>query len=65
MIFLKAQNNDDYLGYLLFKQIYYIFAKISIFKKWFVVGILRFQMWFDVDLLNFKIELCCSFFGLF
>jgi hypothetical protein len=37
-----AQNNGDFLGHFLFKHIYYIFALISSFKTWFVVGILRF-----------------------
>jgi hypothetical protein len=37
-----AQNNGDFLGYFLLKQIHNIFAKISSFKTWFVVGILRF-----------------------
>ncbi len=37
-----AQNNGDFLGYFLFKLIYYIFTYISSFKTWFVVGILRF-----------------------
>jgi hypothetical protein len=67
MIFWKdevAQNNDDILGYFLFQQIYYIFAKISSFKTWFAVGISGFQKWFDVDVLGFQIELCCRYFGL-
>ncbi len=45
MIFWKdevAQNNGDFLGNFLIKQIYYIFTKIRSFKTWFVVGILRF-----------------------
>ncbi len=37
-----AQNNDDFWGCFLFKQIYYIFTLISSFKTWFVEGILRF-----------------------
>jgi hypothetical protein len=64
MIFWKdevAQNNGNFLGYFLFKQINYIFTSISSFKTWFVVGILRFQKWFDV--LGFKIEFCCRYFG--
>jgi hypothetical protein len=68
MIFWKdevAQNNDSFLGYFLFKRIYYIFTSISSYKTWFVVGILRFQKWFDVDVLGFQIELCCRYFGFF
>ncbi len=52
-----AKRNGDILGYFLLGQIYYIFAQISIFKTWFVVGILRFQKWFVVDVLGFQIEL--------
>ncbi len=66
--FLKgkiAQNNGDFLGYYLFKQIYDIFTYISSFKTWFVVGILRFWKWFDVDVLGFQIHPCCRYFGLF
>jgi hypothetical protein len=44
---------------------YYAFTRISSFKTWFVVGILRFQKWFDVDVFGFQIELCCIYFGLF
>jgi hypothetical protein len=33
-----AQNNGDFL----FKQIYNIFAYITSFKTWFVVGTLKF-----------------------
>jgi len=67
MIFWKdevAQNNGYFLGYFLFKQIYSFFTKISSFKAWFVVGILRFQKWFVVDVLGFQIELFCRYFGL-
>jgi len=42
MIFWKdevAQNNGDFLGYFLFKQIYYIFTLINSFKAYFVAGI--------------------------
>ncbi len=68
MIFWKggvAQNNGNFLGYFLCKQIYYIFTQIGSFKTWFVVGILRFQKWFDVDVLDFQIKLCCGYFGQF
>jgi hypothetical protein len=51
-----AQNNGNILGYFLFKQIYYIFTKISSFKIWFVAGILRFQKWFDVDVFGCKLS---------
>jgi len=61
----EPKNNGDFLGYFLFKQIYYIFTKISSFKTWFVVGILRFQKWFDVDVLDFQIEFCHINFSLF
>ncbi len=56
-----AQRNGDILGYLLLKQLFDIFTKISSFKIWFVVGILRFQKWFVVDVSDFKIGHLCSF----
>ncbi len=56
-----AQRNGDILGYLLLKQLLYVITKISSFKTWFVVGILRFQKGFVVDVSDFKIGHLCSF----
>jgi hypothetical protein len=33
-------------------------------KKWFVLGVLKFQKWFDVNVLDFLIKPCCIKFGI-
>jgi hypothetical protein len=60
-----AQSNVAILGYFLFKQIYYIFTKIGMFKTWFIVGILRFQKGFEANILDFKFDICYRYFGTF